>query len=90
MSKKNTKTISRILWENAAWLLGIGFAIVNLYVASVISPLQSDISVNAEKIEQSTQSINDLTDMHDMVIANGQKIDYIYEDIKYIKASLSD
>jgi len=90
MIKKNDKTISRLIWENAAWLLGIGFAIINLYIANTILPLQGGIEVNASKIQTNNTSIEKLTEINTQVISNSQKIDYIYNDVQAIRKILNN
>jgi len=90
MIKKNDKTISRLIWENAAWLLGIGFAIINLYIANTILPFQGGIEVNASKIQSNNTSIEKLTEINTQVISNSQKIDYIYNDVQAIRKILNN
>lgn len=89
MAKKNDKkTISRILWENAAWVLGIGFAIINLYVASVLSPIKSDIKALAEQTDRNAMSIEELSDIQHVVIANSTNIKDIQNNVEHIRAIL--
>lgn len=83
---KEDKTIKEYLLENVPFILGVGMAIINICIASIITPLKGDIGANARAIEElriDQLQLIEKGSVHAQI--NTTKIDNLEKDIIEIK-----
>jgi len=79
LKKNNDFKISTWFTKNSIWLLGVAFAIVNVWLASKLSPLVKDIDILQTKVA-AIEQYQDKTDAR--LVRIEEKIDRVLFLIK--------
>jgi hypothetical protein len=80
--KKETTSIKDYFLKNTPFIFGVGVALINVYIASIISPLKSDIGSLAERIEKVEREGSVSCQLI------GSKVTNVEDDIREIKDSI--
>ena len=86
--KKNGQQPKAFVRSNIVWLLGVAFAVINLYITSLILPLKQDIIVLASRINIVELNQKNIEAIQIQTELNAQKTEIMGENIKEIKQSL--
>ena len=79
---KDKKNIKEFFWQNALWFAGLVMAIVNLWLASKLSPLSQSITIIAQKVEAIEATTNSCVTRNEF--------DLIEQRLDRIQAGLND
>ena len=80
--KKEENTIRQFLFKNLLWFIGLAWAIVNLYLASKLTPVVESVRVLGADV----RAVEGRVDLHDKAIEGmGEKLDKIIWEIGNLK-----
>lgn len=86
MPKKEKTSIKETITKNLTWLLGLSVALVNLWLANKLVPLETGILRNANRVS----AVEVWVDKHDQYSIRVEgKIDSLIENVAILKGQCS-